>query len=100
MNTVQTLLRIMETKRLVAHTAEGRSFIPLLQGSMDGREWRDYEHRLMPTTEMSPPRFIAPLHVRWDQFMIYVGYGMDLAGLGATTFNCALPSNFSRHPPM
>ena len=25
-------------------------FIPLLQGSMDGREWRDYEHRLMPTT--------------------------------------------------
>jgi BlaI family penicillinase repressor len=27
MNTVQTLLRIMETKGLVTHTAEGRSFI-------------------------------------------------------------------------
>jgi BlaI family penicillinase repressor len=26
-NTVQTLLRIMETKGLVAHTAEGRTFI-------------------------------------------------------------------------
>lgn len=27
MNTVQTLLRIMETKRLVRHTTDGRSFI-------------------------------------------------------------------------
>ena len=75
-------------------------FTPVLQGSLDGVEWRDFEHRLMPTIETSPPRFIAPLHSRWDQLMVYVGYGMDLAGLAASTFNAALPSNYSRHSPV
>ena len=34
-NTVQTLLRIMETKRLVRHTADGRTFIYAAQFSKE-----------------------------------------------------------------
>jgi predicted transcriptional regulator len=34
-NTVQTLLRIMETKRLVGHTADGRTFIYVAEFSKE-----------------------------------------------------------------
>jgi hypothetical protein len=75
-------------------------FTPVVQGSLDGQEWRDYEHWLAPTNEASPPRFIAPLHSRWDQFVIYLGYGMDMGGLTETTFNSSGPLDYSRHSPV
>ncbi len=42
-----------------------------LQGSLDGKTWRDYEPRFLSSQENRKPRFFAPYHPRMDHFLFY-----------------------------
>jgi hypothetical protein len=52
-------------------------WIPIIEGTEDGVRWEAYEYRYMPSTETSPPRFVAPLCPHFDHFVFYDAYGMS-----------------------
>jgi hypothetical protein len=75
--------------------------IPVIEGSLDGREWREYEYRFIPCHERSRPRFVAPRMPRWDHYVFYDGYGITPSSLIVTAVGGGFnPYHFSPMPPL
>jgi Lipase maturation factor len=82
-------------------TVPGVRFIPVVEGSLDGQTWREYEYRFIPSIEHSPPRSIAPFQPRWDHYIFYEGYGLNPAEfLSSTAGGSYNPYLFSASPPL
>ena len=74
-------------------------WIPVFEGTRDGRQWQPYEYRYMPTTPASPPRFVAPHTPRLDHFALYDGCGVGHTNLLGTIFSQGNPYNFAPASP-
>ena len=73
------------------HAMPPLRLVPVFEGSEDGIEWKPYGYRFMPTTAHSRPPFIAPYHARFDQFVYYVGMGVDTGSLFGSLYPIAHP---------
>ena len=69
---------------------------PLLEGSLDGRTWRRYTWRYLPSDATSKPRFVAPFHPRLDHSLFYVSFGTGPENFLAT-INSARPYALACH---
>jgi hypothetical protein len=50
-------------------------WVPVIEGTQDGKTWEEYHYRYMTTTETTPPRVVAPYHPRWDHGIFYESAG-------------------------
>lgn len=48
------------------HSSPPARFVPIFEGSTDGKTWRRYKYKYMTSATTSCPRHIAPFHPRWD----------------------------------
>jgi hypothetical protein len=62
-------------------------FLPIVEGTRDGEHWETFEYRYMPSTEHSPPKFVAPHCPRLDHWMLYEGYGIGSGNYLGTLFS-------------
>jgi hypothetical protein len=69
---------------------------PVIEGTLDGKEWREYEYRYTPTRPTTPPRFVAPHHPRLDHAVFYESFGTDAGNFLGSTFGVGNPNAFSR----
>ncbi len=56
-------------------------FVPVVEGSRDGKLWKAYGYRYLPTTPSSRVPIVAPHHPRLEQTLHYVAMGIHDAGL-------------------
>ncbi len=49
---------------------------PVIEGSLDGKTWKPYGYRYLPTQPKSPLKVFAPHHPRFDQALHYAGMGI------------------------
>ncbi|MEZ0542400.1 lipase maturation factor family protein [Fibrella arboris] len=76
-------------------------WVPVMEGSPDGgRTWLPYEYRYTPTTETSPPRFVAPYHPRFDHAIFYETYGTNDANFIWSTMGGGNPFDFAHSSTM
>jgi hypothetical protein len=79
-----------------ANSVPALRFVPVLEGSLDGLEWREYGYRFWPSTEASRPPRIAPVHPRLDHLLLYEGLGISAAsGFLSSSIGVGLPYGFS-----
>ncbi len=71
-------------------------WVPIIEGTRDGVNWEAYEYRFMPTSERSPPRFIAPYFPRFDHSLIYDALGISVSSFMGSTFGIQNPYRFGR----
>ncbi|HEX6245871.1 MAG TPA: lipase maturation factor family protein, partial [Polyangiales bacterium] len=74
--------------------------IPVIEGSLDGVEYRLYRYRFMPCAADSRPPFVAPHHPRIDHLCVYAGSGMSESDYMASMVGAGKPygfSSFSHH---
>jgi len=70
-------------------------FLPVVEGTLDGTRWSAFEYRYMPSTEFSPPRFVAPHTPRIDHFALYEGVGAGSGNYLGTMFSQGNPYEFT-----
>jgi len=70
-------------------------WVPVIEGTQDGHTWHPYTYRYMTTTEMSPPRYVAPYHPRLDHGIFYESFGSNDANFGWSTLGGGNPYDFS-----
>jgi len=70
-------------------------WIPLIEGSHDGRTWKEYEYHFMPCKEDSPPKFVAPYHPRFDHLVFYENPGFNGANFFVANVGLNNPYVFS-----
>jgi len=75
-------------------------WVPIIEGTQDGKEWKEYHYRFMPSSASSPPVFVAPYHPRLDHGIFYESFGTDTSNFLASTFGVGNPYHFSRSSPM
>ena len=49
---------------------------PVIEGSMDGKEWKAYGYKYLPTTPKGKLPIVAPHHPRFDQALHYCAIGI------------------------
>ena len=49
---------------------------PVIEGSMDGKSWKAYAYKYLPTTARSKLPIVAPHHPRFDQALHYASLGI------------------------
>ncbi|MDB4991321.1 MAG: symbB, partial [Myxococcaceae bacterium] len=49
---------------------------PVIEGSMDGKEWKAYGYKYLPTTATGKLPIVAPHHPRFDQALHYCAIGI------------------------
>jgi hypothetical protein len=69
--------------------------LPIVEGTRDGEHWETFEYRYMPSTERSPPKFVAPHCPRLDHWMLYEGYGIGSGNYLGTLFSQGSAYDFS-----
>jgi len=82
------------------HIGPPLKWIPVIEGTRDGREWSVFEYRSMPSTEWSPPQFVAPHTPRLDHFALYEGCGVGAGNYLGTIFSQGNPYDFSTRSQM
>jgi Lipase maturation factor len=75
-------------------------FIPVIEGTIDGKRWEPFEYKYMLSTEKSPPRFVAPHCPRIDHLMLYEGVGVGSWNLHGAVFSQGNPYDFSAVSPL
>jgi hypothetical protein len=70
-------------------------WIPIIEGTADGKEWKAYHYRFLPSSPSSPPRFIAPYHPRLDHNIFYEAFGSGLANFTEPIFSIGNPYHFA-----
>ncbi|XXY50696.1 lipase maturation factor family protein [Sorangium sp. So ce269] len=71
-----------------AHPAPPLRWLPVIEGSLDGQEWRTYRFRFQMTTEDDAPQFVAPHHPRLEGLSFYEVFGVEACGyLSSVNFN-------------
>ena len=70
-------------------------FLPIVEGTRDGEHWETFEYRYMPSTEHSPPKFVASHCPRLDHWMLYEGYGIGSGNYLGTLFSQGSAYDFS-----
>ncbi|GAB3504675.1 hypothetical protein GCM10027341_35350 [Spirosoma knui] len=70
-------------------------WVPVIEGTRDGQTWLPYEYRYMTTTEMTPPRFIAPYHPRVDHGIFYESFGTNDSNFAWSTIGSGNPYDYS-----
>ena len=48
------------------HSSPPARFVPVFEGSLDGKTWSRYKYKYMTSARTSCPCHIAPFHPRWD----------------------------------
>src|SRR5215813_9285334 len=71
-------------------------WVAVIEGTQDGKEWKEYPYRYFPTGPSSPPKFVAPHHPRLDHAVFYESYGTDAGNFLGSTFGLGNPYSFSR----
>ncbi len=75
-------------------------WVPIFEGTQDGKVWKEYHYRYAPSSPSSPPGIIAPYHPRLDHGIFYEAFGSDTSNFLGTTFGVGNPYNFSRSSGM
>ncbi len=70
-------------------------WVPVIEGTADGKTWHSYEYRYMVTTETAPPRFVAPYHPRLDHALFYEAYGFTDSNFTCSIIGAGNPYDFS-----
>jgi hypothetical protein len=71
-------------------------WLPVIEGTIDGKTWKEYEYRFMTCKATSPPRFTAPFQPRFEYCMIYEAYGSNFNGFFSSLAGTANPYRFTR----
>jgi hypothetical protein len=71
-------------------------WVPVIEVTRDGRTWRVYPYRYMPSGPGSRPRFVAPFCPRIDHATIYDACGIRLSAHLGSVFGLGHPYRFSR----
>jgi hypothetical protein len=71
-------------------------WIPVIEGTADGKTWKEYEYRHMTCRPSSPPSFHAPFEPRFDYTLIYEAYGANTHNFFATLGGNGNPYRFTR----
>jgi Lipase maturation factor len=90
-----SLLRFIAPARVLnsygvfgARPAPPLHWLPVLEGSLDGKAWRQYRFRFQMTTEDDAPQWIAPHHPRLEGLSFYEVFGVEACGyLSGVNFN-------------
>jgi hypothetical protein len=53
---------------------------PVIEGSDDGKTWKQYGYKFLPTTPKSKLPIVAPHHPRFDQLLHYAAVGIHDSG--------------------
>jgi len=77
------------------YSAPAVRWIPLIEGSQDGKTWKEYEYHFMPSNETSSPKFIAPYHPRFDHLVYYENPGFNGANFYVANVGLNNPYVFS-----
>ena len=100
------LLRAVSTWRIVhaygvfpPHSSPPARFVPIFEGSMDGKTWSRYKYKYMTSATTSCPCHIAPFHPRWDHAVFYEAFGLNAHNF-SSSLNVAHPYRFSRSTPL
>ena len=64
---------------------------PVIEGSLDGKEWKPYGYKYLPTRPKSPLPVVAPHHPRFDQALHYCGIGIHDASFFSQTIGDGNP---------
>jgi hypothetical protein len=78
-------------------TGPALKFVPVIEGSHDGAEWREYGYQFFPSHERSAPTIAAPYHPRLDHYLLYEGHGLNQSGFWTSTVGPFNPYNYSHH---
>jgi len=70
-------------------------WVAIIEGSLDKKEWREYEYKFMTSHEGSPPQFIAPFHPRYDHLIFYESPGVSGANFFTANIGTGNPYRFS-----
>ncbi len=70
-------------------------WVPIIEGTQDGKEWKEYQYRYTPSQPSSPPKFVAPHHPRLDHAIFYESFGTDAGSFLGTTFGVGNPNAFT-----
>jgi len=71
-------------------------WIPLMEGSHDGENWKEYEYHFIPSQANSPPKFIAPYHPRFDHLIYYESPGFNGSNFYISNIGLNNPYVFSK----
>ncbi len=71
---------------------------PIIEGTQDGVDWKEYHYRYLPSSPYSPPKFVAPHHPRLDHAVFYESFGTDAGNFLGSTFSAGSPNAFSHFP--
>jgi Lipase maturation factor len=71
-------------------------WIPVIEGTRDGKEWREYPYRYAVTGPFSAPVVVAPYHPRLDHGIFYESFGTNVSNFIGSTFSWGNPYHFSR----
>lgn len=90
-----SLLRFIAPARVLnsygvfgAQPAPPLRWLPVIEGSLDGEEWRTYRFRFQMTTEDDAPQWVAPHHPRLEGVSFYEVFGVEASGyLSGVNFN-------------
>ncbi|HLH29625.1 MAG TPA: lipase maturation factor family protein [Terriglobia bacterium] len=70
-------------------------FMPVIEGTLDGKHWEPFEYKYTASTEKSRPPFVAPHCPRIDHFVLYDGYGIVAGNFLGNIFSQGNPYDFS-----
>ncbi len=71
-------------------------WVPVIEGTRDGAEWREYPYRYVMSEPSSAPPFVAPYHPRLDHALFYEAFGTSVSNFLGSTFSWGNPYHFSR----
>ena len=69
--------------------------VPVIEGTQDGKVWKEYPYRWLMRDGSSPPVWVAPHTPRLDHFLFYDASGTDVSDFLGSTFSLANPYLFS-----
>jgi hypothetical protein len=70
--------------------------VPVIEGTPDGKEWREYSYRWLMSRPTSPCVWVAPHTPRLDQHLFYEASGTDVSNFLGPIFAFGNPYLFSR----
>lgn len=82
------------------HSGPPARVVPILEGSLDGETWHEYDYRRQPSKAQSPPTLTAPGQPRLDYSLAYEALGHNHSGLFCSLSGTGNPYRFSHEGPM
>jgi hypothetical protein len=81
------------------NVAPGVKVSLLVEVTWDKKTWHELRFRFSPSSETSPPKFVAPHHPRGDQAVIYDTFGLNPTSLVSSVLGPWDPYPFASRSP-